>query len=175
MLGSTGWLRAAVLAALMVLAFPVAAVQVELQAGRSYMDSFGTNAVFVEGVFAARRFGDSNFSWAPDVSAGWIDGRNVARYRNDPDGTTDHVWLVAAGARFHYGAPGDWYRSLFFSFQPALQSGHTMALSSGFEFVSTFGWKGERFSVQLRHASNASIRPPNRGETMLLVGVGFDL
>ena len=175
MLGSTGWFRAAIVTALVALAFPASAVRVEVQAGRSYMDSFGVNAVFVEGVFAEHRFGDSGFSWSPDVSVGWVDGRELARYRGNPDGTGDHIWLVAAGARFHYGQPGDWYQPLFLSFQPALQKGHTMALSSGFEFVSTVGWQGKRFSVQVRHASNAGLREPNRGETMLVVGVAFDL
>lgn len=172
---SLGWFRAAMVTALLALAFPAAAVHVEVQGGRSYMGSFGTNALFVEGVFAAHRFGDSRFSWSPDVSLGWIDGRDVARYRGMRLGTTDSVTLAAVGARFHYGEAGDWYRSLFFSFQPALQTGRTIALSGALEFVSTLGWQGRRFSVQLRHVSDAGLRDPNRGETMALVGVGFDL
>jgi hypothetical protein len=172
---SVGWFRAAVLTALVAVAFPAAAVHVEVQGGRSYMGGFGTNALFVESVFSARRFGDSRFSWSPDVSLGWIDGRDIARYRENGIGTRDSITLVAAGARFHYGEAGDWYRSLFFSFQPALQTGRTMALSGSLEFVSTLGWQGKRFSVQLRHISDAGMRDPNRGETMALVGVGFDL
>ena len=139
------------------------------------MDRFGTNALFVESVFTAHRFGDSRFSWSPAVSLGWIDGRDIARYRTNRLGTHDSIWLVAAGARFHYGEAGDWYRPLFFSFQPALQTGRTMALSGSYEFVSTLGWQGKRFSVQLRHVSDGGRSNPNRGETMALVGVGFDL
>ena len=66
-------------------------------------------------------------------------------------------------------------RGLFLSVQPALQSGRTQALSSGYEFVSTLGWQGRHVSVQIRHVSNAGLHAPNRGETMALLGVGFDL
>lgn len=172
---SAGWFRAAVLTALVTLAFPAAAVHVEVQGGRSYMGNLGTNALFVESVFPAHRFGASRFSWSPDVSLGWIDGRDIVRYLDNSVGTRDTVWLIAGGARFHYGDAGDWYRSLFFSFQPALQTGRTMALSGALEFVSTLGWQGKRFSVQLRHVSDAGMHDPNRGETMVLIGVGFDL
>jgi hypothetical protein len=169
-------LRVAAALSLASLALPVAAAtHLEIQGGRSYMDSYGTNAVFVEGTFHEHRIGDSRFSWSPDVSAGWIEGRDIARYRGHKFGTTNDVWLLAGGARFHYGDADNWYRRLFFSFQPALQGGRTEALSSGFQFVSTFGWQGKHLSLQLRHISNGSLHEPNRGETMALVGVGFDL
>lgn len=155
-------------------ATPADAVHLQLQAGRSYMDTYASNAAFVEAVFDSRRIGDSRVSWAPDVSVGWIDGRNVARYRDSRYSTRDDVWLLAAGARLQYDAAGDG-RGLFLSVQPALQRGRTQALSSGYEFVSTLGWQGRRFSLQLRHVSNAGLHSPNRGETMALVGVGFDL
>lgn len=151
------------------------AAHVEVQAGRSYMDSYATNTAFVEGVFAAHRIGDSRWSWSPDVSLGWVQGRNVARYRYSRYTTKDHVWLLAAGARFHYGEDANWYRHLFVSFQPAVTSGRTQALSSGYEFASTLGWQGEHLSFQVRHISNAGLHDPNRGETMALVGIGFDL
>ena len=163
-------------AALAASAFPAAAAtHLEIQGGRSYMDRHGTNAAFVEAVFDEHRIGTTRFSWSPDVSLGWIDGRDIARYRGNRYGTRDSIRLVAAGARFHYGDASDWYRSVFFSFQPALQDGRTMALSGSLEFVSTLGWQGKHFSVQLRHISDGGLRDPNRGETMALVGVGFDL
>jgi hypothetical protein len=153
---------------------PASAVQLQVQGGRSYMDRYATNTAFVEAVFASRRIGDSRFSWAPDVSAGWIGGRQVARYDDSRYRTRDDVWLLAAGARFQYGDAMDG-RGLFLSVQPALQRGRTQALSGGYEFVSTLGWQGRRFSVQIRHVSNAGLHEPNRGETMALLGVGFDL
>ena len=111
----------------------------------------------------------------PDVSLGWLDGRDIASFDRNRYSTRDQVWLVAGGARFRYGDAGDWYRSLFFSFQPALHTGRTQALSSPYEFVSTLGWQGRRFSVQIRHISNGDLHSPNRGETMALLGMGFDL
>jgi hypothetical protein len=152
-----------------------AATHLEVQAGRSYMDSYATNTVFVEGVFNEHRIGNSRFSWSPDVSLGWINGRDVARYRYSSYTTHDDVRLLAVGARFHYGDAGDWYRPLFFSIQPAAQSGRTQALSSGYEFVSTLGWQGQHVSLQIRHVSNAGLHDPNRGETMALAGLGFDI
>lgn len=160
---------------LTMLAFPAIAQHVEVQAGRSYMDDAGSTTVFVEGVLSDHRMGQTLFTWAPDVSLGWIDGRDMPRFRNGRYDPHRSVGLVAAGARFHYGAEGDWYRPLFFSFQGALVSQRTLGLSTPYEFVSTLGWQGRRFSFQIRHISNGNLHTPNRGETMALVGVGFDL
>ena len=152
----------------------MATTGVELQLGRSYMDSAGATTVFAEGVFSGRPMGSTRFSWAPDFSVGWIDGRHLQRYRRASYTTTDAIWLVAAGARIRYGTDSDWYHGLFFSFQPALHAGRTQALSSAYEFVSSVGWQKDRFSFQLRHISNGSLHEPNRGETMALLGVRFD-
>ncbi|HZX72268.1 MAG TPA: acyloxyacyl hydrolase [Rhodanobacter sp.] len=165
----------AVALAFIPLVSPAYAVQVQIEGGRSYMDSYATHAVFVEGVFDAHRIGASRWSWSPDLSFGWINGRDVARFSDSRYTTRDDAWLLAAGARFQYGDANDWYRHLFLSFQPALNSGRTQALSSPYEFVSTLGWQGRRFSVQIRHVSNGDLHNPNRGETMALVGFGFDL
>lgn len=161
--------------ALAVSAMPVAAAQVQIQAGRSYMDNYATTALFVEGVFAARRIGDSPWTWSPDASLGWIRGRDLARFRDNRYSTGPDAWLLAAGARLQYGDANRWYRHLFVSFQPALNSARTQALSSPYEFVSTLGWQGRRFSVQLRHVSNGDLHHPNRGETMVLIGLGLEL
>ena len=158
---------------LVSLAFPAAAARLEIQGGRSYMDSYATNTVFVEGVFDEHRLGDTRFSWSPDVSLGWLDGRNIARFDGNRYTTRDQIWLLAGGARLHYGDASDWYRSLFLSFQPALHTGRTQALSTPYEFVSSLGWQGRRFSVQIRHISNGNLHHPNRGETMALLGVAF--
>jgi hypothetical protein len=157
--------------------FSASAQHIEVQGGRSYMDSHPTNAFFIESVFNPYPMGDSRFTWAPDVSLGWIDGRDgraVRRYADSHPGTTDSVWLLAGGARFRYGDETNWYHSLFFSFQAAAQSGRTQALSTGYEFVSTLGWQWKHLSFQVRHVSNGGFKEPNRGETMALVGLGFD-
>ncbi|MBN8886940.1 MAG: lipid A 3-O-deacylase [Rudaea sp.] len=170
-------LRALAAASLAFLALPAAAAEWNLEAGRSFMSSRdGTNTVFVEAVFDEHRFGDSRFTWAPDVSLGWIEGRGDERRRESRRyRTDDDVLLLAGGARFRYGGADDWYRNLFFSFQVAAQDGRTRALSDGFEFVSTFGYTWHHLSLQLRHISDGGARKPNWGETAVLVGVGFDL
>jgi hypothetical protein len=160
---------------LALLAPPAAAAHLEIEGGRSYMDSYGSNVLFLESVFDDHYIGDSRFSWTPDVSLGWINGRDIAHYRYSDPSTTDDAWILAGGVRLHYGNPDNWYRRLFFSFQPAAQSAHTQALSSPYEFVTTVGWQGRRFSFEIRHISNGDLHIPNRGETMALVGVGFDL
>lgn len=157
-------------------AAPAAAAHLEIQGGRSYMDDHGTPAFFIESIFDPMQMGQSRFTWSPDVSIGYIKGRDIGRYRDSRPGVTNNVWVGAAGARFHYGSSDDWYQPLFFSFQVAgTAGGRTQALSSGYEFVSTLGYQWKNFSFQLRHISNGSFKEPNRGETMALVGVGFDI
>ena len=158
-----------------MLAFPAAATHVEVQGGRSYMDDIGSSTVFVEGVLDERRLGNTSVTWSPDVSLGWIAGRDIARFRHSRYDPRKSVALVAGGARFHYGHEDAWYRPLFFSFQAALVSRRTFALSTPYEFVSTLGWQGQHVSFQIRHISNGDLHKPNRGETMALIGLGFDL
>lgn len=161
---------------LAAVAAPAAATHIEVQGGRSYMDSYGTPAFFIESVFDPHTIGQSRFTWSPDVSIGYIKGRDIGRFRDSHPGVRNNVWIGAAGARFHYGNDGDWYQPLFFSFQVAgAAGGHTQALSSGYEFVSTLGYQFKNVSFQIRHISNGSFKEPNRGETMALVGIGFDI
>lgn len=168
---------ASVLCAASLISVPASAddVHLQIEGGRSYTDSYGANTLFIEGTFGDHTIGNSRFSWSPDVSLGWINGRDIAHYRESHPSTTDDAYILAGGARFHYGDAGDWYRHLFFSFQPAVQTARTQALSSAYEFVSTLGWQGQHFSFQIRHISNGDLHLPNRGETMALIGVGFDL
>ena len=139
--------------------------------GTGFTSSDMTPAVFGEAVWNEHAIGNSLFTWAPDVIGGWIDGRDsqsVDRYS-----TRDHIWMLGAGARFHYGANSAWYRPFFFSFQPTLHTGRTPALSSSYEFTYTLGWQLKHWMFGLRHSSNAYLHEPNRGESMLLVGVTF--
>lgn len=152
-----------------------AATRVEVQAGRSYMDSYGSNAAFVEAVFAPRTLAQTRYSWSPDVSLGWIDGRDLSRYDYNRYPTRQSVALLAAGVRVHRGAAGDWYQPLFVSFQLAATNHATQALSGHYQFVSTLGWQAKHFSVAIRHVSNGGLNGPNRGETMALVGVAFGI
>lgn len=168
--------------ALAAFALPAAAqVRLELQAGRSSMGSVGkngTDVAFIDLIFKEFQIGNSRFSWAPEASAGWIGGRNYSkRYlRYYPNYTVTHdVGLVAGGARFRYGGPDDWYHHFFFSEQIAGQPGNrTQALSTHYQFVSSAGVQWQMLSFQVRHISNGSTGGPNRGETMALLGVGWD-
>lgn len=152
---------------------------ISVEGGESFLGGYftwdsGTPAVFAEVVFDPHAIGSSRFTWAPDVTAGWIDGRdNIARFRHTRYTTRDHIWMLAGGLRFQYGTPDAWYRRLFFSFQPTLHTGRTQGLSSSYEFTSTLGWQGEHWMLGLRHSSNGFLHMPNRGENMVLVGVTF--
>lgn len=53
------------------------------------------------------------------------------------------------------------------------QAGETDALSGDVQFITTGGWRWERFSLLVRHISNASLNSPNDGETMLVAGWRF--
>lgn len=53
------------------------------------------------------------------------------------------------------------------------QSGETDALSGDPQFVTTAGWRWDRFSLLLRHISNASLHAPNNGKTMLVAAWRF--
>lgn len=162
--------------AFLAAASPACAARFELQLGRSYMDNYGANTVFLEDVFAEHALGSTGLTWSPDASLGWIDGRDVGgyrQYRNDRYSARPSSWVGAAGVRLHFANGNAWYRPLFFSFQPAVHGGHTASLSSCYEFVSTLGWQAKHWSAQIRHISNGGLHEPNRGETMLLLGIAL--
>lgn len=167
--------RSAIVLTLMAASLPAAAARFEVQAGRSYMDSHGANAAFVEAVFTPRQLGHTRFTWSPDVSLGWIDGRHRAGYDDSRYGVRSPVALAAGGVRLHLGEPGAWYQPLYFSEQVAATNHTTHALSSHYQFVSTLGWQAKHFSVAIRHISNGGLHRPNTGETMALVGFAFEI
>jgi hypothetical protein len=161
-------------------ALPAMAARFELQGGVSYMgnpsNGYDTPVAFGEVIFDPHQIGSSNFTWSPDVTGGWINGRDghsVAQYNTDRPTTRDSVWLLAGGARIHYGPTNAWYQPFFLSFQPAVHTGRTQSLSSVYEFVTTVGYQGDHWSLGLRHISNGSFHEPNRGETMVVAGVAF--
>lgn len=119
-----------------------------------------TGAGFVERIGEPRPFG--SFAWAPDVALGVVAARSTRRASLDRD-----VVLAAFGARAYV------WRHLFVSGQVALLAGRTDALSSAGEFVTGIGWQDGRWTAMVRHISNARLREPNHGETMLLVGLAF--
>lgn len=150
-----------------------AQTRIDVLAGPSFMDGYSAAAVFLDATRPAHDIGASSFTWAPMFSLGWINDRNVERYDGDRYDTHDTVVLGAGGLQFRYGDPASAWRHWFVSEQLAVQSGRTRALSTPYEFISTLGWQGDRFTFALRHVSNGGLHKPNRGESMVLVGVGF--
>lgn len=161
-------------AALFVLPpLPAMAARFELQGGVSYMDKYGAPAAFGGVIFDEHAFGSSRFTWAAEITAGWISGRGLKRFDAGHYTTRDDIGLVAAGVRIHYGPANAWYRKFFLSEQPTLHTGHTQALSGAFEFTTTVGYQGNHWMVGIRHISNAGLHQPNRGETMAVAGIAF--
>lgn len=172
------FMRPLVVVALVSAALPASAARFEFQLGRSYMDSYGADTIFLEGVFAEHALGNTGLTWSPDVSLGWIDGRDMGRHRHYRYSSYNYSarpqsWIGAGGVRLRLADENAWYRPLFFSFQPAMHGGRTLALSSSYEFVSTLGWQAKHWSVQIRHVSNGDLHEPNRGETMVLLGIAL--
>ncbi|WP_266168724.1 lipid A 3-O-deacylase [Dyella subtropica] len=167
--------RSTLALALVGFATAASAVHIEVEGGRSYMDSYGTNTAFIEAVCTPHPIGASRFTWSPEVSVGWVGGRSIHRFDGTRYSTRDNVWLAAGGARLHYGSESDWYHGFFYSLQGAVQTGRTRALSSVGEFINSVGWQGKYVSFQVRHISNGGTKGPNRGETLALIGVGLDL
>lgn len=92
-----------------------------------------------------------------DIGAMYVFGRDDTYLDLDEDVVVAHGglrWEHASGFTAGFGA--------------GLQVGHTEALSGNPQFVSTVGWRWDRFALLARHISNASIKQPNDGETMLM-------
>ena len=99
-----------------------------------------------------------------DVGAMYFDGRGEVPGRD----LSDDVVVAHVGLRYERTDNG-----LTLGAGVGAQSGETDALSGDPQFVSTVGWRWQRFSLLLRHVSNASLHAPNDGETMLLAAWRF--
>ena len=143
---------------------PALATGFDLTAGPSVTASERTTAAVFASVFGERP-DDNRIHLEPIGTVGWIDSRHT---RKDD---LDHEVFVAGGGVRILAANHHW----FVSEQLAATSTRTDALSSRFEFMTSAGWQGGRFTVMLRHISNAHLLGggKNLGETMLLAGVKF--
>lgn len=154
--------RAMVAMVLTLVSLGASATNVDVAAGVSVTSGHRSSAALaVDVVEPAWKLGNTNI--VPDFGLTGIKG--IDGYGHDFSRTT---WVAAAGLC----APRLW-EHLYFSFQLAAAAPQTPALSSTEQFVSTLGWSNGGEVVMLRHISNASLRAPNLGETMLLVGVRF--
>lgn len=127
----------------------------------------GTPTVWVQTVVLSETLGQSGrWQREPLGTVGWVDGRDANGYRGS-------TWLIGIGQRVRHvradGQPSPW----FIEGNLVGAVGRTDALSGPLQFATAIGWSGERYQVLVRHVSNAGLREPNRGETMLLLGVSF--
>lgn len=149
---------------LALLAAPAAAgaIETDVSLGASLAGSdHATTVAFVDLSGATRqgRF----VSWQPVGTLGFVRGREGQR------GLERDVAIVAGGVRLV-----DWWRGAWFSVELARANHTTAALSSHGQFLTSFGWRGERLTLSVRHVSNADLGGgKNLGETMLLAGVHF--
>ena len=89
----------------------------------------------------------------------YIDGRGPVTDRD----LEDDVWVGYVGLRYERTDNG-----LALGAAIGAQSGQTDALSGDPQFITSVGWRWERFSLSVRHISNASLHSPNNGETALV-------
>ena len=143
------------LSCLLAVAVPAHAQSFEVGAGMSFTrGNEDTPVVSVAWLPAWREFKGGMLHW--DVGALHLRGRSGSAYDNDDDVTVFHGGL-------RYERPS----GLMAGFGVGVQRGETEALSGDPQFVSSVGWRWNRFSLLARHISNASLHQPNDGETML--------
>src|SRR5690606_9265326 len=94
----------------------------------------------------------------------YVDGRGPVRGRD----LEDDVWVGYIGLRYERTDNG-----LALGAAVGAQSGETDALSGDPQFVTSVGWRWDRFSLSVRHISNASLHSPNNGETALVAAWRF--
>ncbi|WP_394003753.1 acyloxyacyl hydrolase [Luteimonas sp. WGS1318] len=97
-----------------------------------------------------------------ELGAIYVRGRDNTRFDLAED-----TGVVHGGARYERD------NGFIAGFGIGVQAGRTDALSGNPQFVSSVGWRWQRFSLLARHISNASIKQPNDGETMLVAAWRF--
>ncbi len=107
-----------------------------------------------------RRTANGVLRW--ELGAIYVRGRDNTRFDLAED-----AGVVHGGARYERD------NGFIAGFGIGVQAGRTDALSGNPQFVSSVGWRWQRFSVLARHISNASIKQPNDGETMLVAAWRF--
>ena len=134
---------------------PAAAQSFEVAGGVSLTrDNEDTPVLTMAWLPEWREFKGGTLRW--EVGATHVRGRSDSAYDNGDDVTLFHGGL-------RYERPS----GLVGGFGVGVQEGETEALSGSPQFISTVGWRWNRFSLLARHISNASLQQPNDGETML--------
>ena len=105
-------------------------------------------------------------SWETDDAHPWEVMGGVIRSRHDAHLRTPRVLFGSASKRFTWNG---W----FVQGGIAATSSDTDVLSAHWQFATGAGYRQGRFTVSLRHLSNASTSGDNRGETLMLFQYGF--
>ena len=105
-----------------------------------------------------------NATLRADLGAVYVDGRDGVPGRDLSDG----VFVAHAGLRYERTNNG-----LTLGAGIGAQAGESDALSGDPQFITTLGWRWDRFSLLLRHISNGGLEDPNDGETMLVAAWRF--
>lgn len=158
------FLRALLAVALSAAALPaLAAPNVEVAAGASTTtDREFTRVASVAWLPEVRQLDKAVLR--AELGAIYFEGRDPVRGRD----LTDDVAVGYAGLRYERTDNG-----LTLGGGVGFQTGKTDAISGAPQFVTTAGWRWDRFSLLLRHVSNASLHSPNDGETMLVAAWRF--
>ena len=107
-----------------------------------------------------------SISWETEQANPWEFMGGVIRARHGHRLITPQVWFASASKRFVFGR---WFAQGGI----AATSSDTEVLSGHWQFMTGFGYRRDRFTVSLRHMSNAGTTGRNIGENLLLVQVGF--
>ncbi|HET9049183.1 MAG TPA: acyloxyacyl hydrolase [Chiayiivirga sp.] len=108
----------------------------------------------------------ATLSWETDQVHPWEIMGGVLRARHDRRLRTPRVLFASVSKRFTY-------RGWFVQSGIAATSSNTEALSGHWQFMTGIGYRYQRFTVSLRHMSNANTTGRNRGENVLLFQYGF--
>lgn len=102
----------------------------------------------------------ARWHWRPEITGAAVGGRTTrgTRYGSVP----------VAGAGLRVGI-GDFFAGG--SLALALGDHRTPELSTRHQFITTVGWRRERFAIAYRHISNGSTGRPNGGEDLLAVAI----
>lgn len=103
---------------------------------------------------------ESRFPW--EWMLGYIDGRARAN-----PGARATQGFAAVSKRWNLPA------HFFVSLGVSANSKNNDVLSGHVQFLSSLGWRYDRYTLSLRHMSNGSIHGQNRGETFVQLSVGF--
>lgn len=116
-----------------------------------------------------------------------VQGRNSAMLAVSWENQATHPWEVMAGVigernsavistpRVYFGALSKRFtwKGWFAQGGIAATNSDTEVLSGNWQFMTGIGYRHERFTLSLRHLSNANTGGRNRGENFLLLQYGF--